>query len=114
MEQLEGALALGQNSASYEWLMGFNEPWTHITGEITATAWAQWMQPLAEKLGLKLVSPTINVANVGWSADFLNACAAEAENPDFPCNVHAIAAISIHDYACNSNTVTQRYAPKTG
>jgi len=113
MEQVEAALMIGEGAADYEWLMGFNEPWTHIDGAVTATAWAQWIQPLGAKYDLKMLSPTMNVANIQWTADFFMGCVDQA-NAEFPCDYTTISAISIHDYVCQSSKVNQRYAPGTG
>jgi hypothetical protein len=84
--------------------------------ELAAQVWGKFVQPLAAKYNLKLVSPTFNVStkNLAWSAGFLKACVDLADDSEYPCDYRSISAISIHDYRCDTHSVNQRYKPKTG
>lgn len=114
---------LMQKNIKFEYVMGYNEPYEEghassygkkhlksITGAQGAEWWRLYIQPAAERVGLKLVSPTTGISSQKreWMVGFLSACY-DNRNSDPPCTVELIKTYSIHEYKCYAG-YWQKYA----
>lgn len=100
-----------------QYLMLQNEPWNRKPGRdnpykghnvsVTPAQAVQTMrlaQGPARRLGLKLVSPTVD-RKMSWFSDFLRQCAA-----DQTCDVTRIAVFSVHKYQCDRKSWRTEFA----
>jgi len=104
-----------------KYLMGYNEPWdTHNPAKFmehaeAAEHWRNYVQPVSEKMGLKLVSPTTGHGlkkrrrKFEWMAGFLKECYTRRNLKENPCDVDKIKIFSVHDYRCKGKLWRQNY-----
>jgi hypothetical protein len=107
---LDGALAKNAKDLTMKYMMMWNEAYDkgnakakkkYIAPADAATYWRVFVQGMATRANLKLVSPTTGVAKgkIQWLGDTLLACWSQrALSPS--CDVETIAAFSVHDYKC--------------
>lgn len=117
--------------AKPKYLMGFNEPEdTHfkhknISPQEAVYYWRYFLQPVAKKLGLKLITPTVNngfckdhsygCQYMGtWLAKFLQKCYDARDDKEYPCDVDQIKGVSYHGYECFEKFWTDKFTPGTG
>ena len=117
-EGLDAALATNvQAGLATKFLMGWNEAYDHsgskakkkyIAPADAATYWRTFVQGMAERAKLSLVSPTTGVekGKLSWLGDMLLACWSDR---DLGCDVETIVAFSVHDYKCGEQYWRSNY-----
>merc|ERR1712218_338953 len=86
----------------------------HVSAQQAAQWWRLIIQPLAESVGLKLVSPSTGIFpyKIAWMIEFLQACYNEKDsNP--PCDVTKIEAFSLDEQNCYAS-FWRKYAAQDG
>jgi len=125
VDALEAAKATG---VKMQYLMGYNEPYAGhqeassygskglkvVSGAEGADWWRKYVQPAAQKTGLKLVSPTTGMSEqkAGWMIEFLKACYDNRKSVP-PCDVSLIKVFSVHEYKCYAG-YWRKYAAADG
>ena len=128
VDDIVGVLERTKSKISTKYLMGYNEPYashsdSHVyaskgkkgsSGTEGAEWWRLYVQPAAQRTGLKLVSPTTGISGqtVGWMIEFLQACY-DNKAADPPCNVELIEVFSVRECKCYEN-YWRKYAASDG
>ena len=100
-----------------KFLMGWNEAYDHnnekapkkwIPPTQAATWWTSYVQGMAARANLSLVSPTTGVEGkkLTWFGDMLLACWNQRNQG---CDVETIVAFSVHDYKCGEDYWKSNY-----
>jgi hypothetical protein len=108
-DQLDSALAYNAGGATIDYLMGWNEAYDkgnkkavfkYIAPPDAATYWRTYVQGMATRNKVKLVSPTTGVSpnKISWMGSMILECYAQLSQG---CDVDTIAAFSVHDYKCS-------------
>lgn len=125
---LDSALALAKTQANVTHLMGWNEAYDkgnskaqkkYITPTDAATWWRVYVQGMAARAGLALVSPTTGVEThkLEWMGDMLLACWDQRDlnrvhHVGPSCDVETITAFSVHDYKCSEEYWRENYGER--
>ena len=110
MEKLKG-------QARPKWLMGANEPQNRVQANLTpwkaVEIWRKYLQPAADKLSLKLMSPNFTEKDdkLERMANFLKRCSDFSKDKIYPCNLRRIKAFGIHTYKCKESHWAKYYGP---
>ena len=108
LEKLKG-------KARPQWFMGSNEPWNSVQANLTpwqaVEIWRKYLQPAADKLGLKLIGPNVTEKKeeIEWMANFLKRCRDTSKDEAFPCALGKIKAFGIHTYKCKESHWNKHY-----
>lgn len=115
---LDSALTTKTNQRlSMRYMMGWNEAYDdsgskkekkYIAPADAATYWRTFVQGLALRHNLTLVSPTTGVTKgkLEWMGDMLKACWKDRSRG---CDVETIQAFSVHDYKCSETYWSENY-----
>jgi len=112
---MSGTLEKLNGQAKAQWLMGANEPWNQTQANLTpwhaVEIWRKYLQPAADKLRLKLMSPnfTEKEEEIEWMANFLKRCLDASKDKAFPCSIGKIKAFGIHTYKCKESHWKKHY-----
>ena len=92
------------------YLIGLNEPFDTdenkpnkwVEPREASALWGEYWMPIAEELGLKLVSPTsiMKGDKASWIADFFKGCWELRDAEENHCDVNTIEVFNIHHYSC--------------
>jgi hypothetical protein len=119
---LDGALKKNAKGLTIKYMMGWNEAYDkgnakakkkYIAPADAATYWRVFVQGMAKRANVALVSPTTGVTKgkLQWFGDMLLACWSQrASSPG--CDVETIAAFSVHDYKCSEAYWRSNYGTK--
>ena len=108
LEKLKG-------QARPKWLMGANEPWNQVQANLTpwetVEIWRKYLQPAADELRLKLISPNVTEKEkeIEWMAGFLKRCRDFSKDKNYPCILGKIKAFGIHTYKCKESHWNKHY-----
>jgi len=113
-----------------KYLFGYNEPYAqgskmkYAEPSVQAKYWADYLIPASKQLNLSLISPTADhklmktsnasqFGGLGWFVEFVKQCYYLKDEEAQPCDVDAIAAISIHmlsdSLGCSYDAVHEEY-----
>ncbi|MEC7182159.1 MAG: glycosyl hydrolase, partial [Bdellovibrionota bacterium] len=112
---VRGTLEKLQGKARPKWLMGANEPWNKAQANLppweAVEIWRKYLQPAADKLKLKLMSPnfTEKEDELEWMANFLKHCSDFSKDKTYPCDLGKIKAFGIHTYKCKDSHWNKHY-----
>ena len=116
-QMLDAALQFNGKDQTMKYLMGWNEAYDqggskgkkkYITPTQAATWWRVYVQGMASRANLTLVSPTTGVEKnkLHWLGNMILECWAQRNQG---CDVETIAAFSVHDYKCGETYWRDNY-----
>ena len=116
-QMLDAALQSNGKDQTVQYLMGWNEAYDqggskgkkkYITPAQAATWWRVFVQGMASRANLTLVSPTTGVEKnkLHWLGNMILECWAQRNQG---CDVDSMAAFSVHDYKCGETYWRDNY-----
>ena len=103
------------------YFIGLNEPFDTnpdlpnkwVEPREASALWGEYWMPIAEELGLTLVSPTtiMKADKASWFADFLKGCWELRDAEENHCDVETIEIFNIHHYSCVEKHYYDAYDP---
>ena len=98
------------NMSRTKYIFGSNEPWNPNDANITVAEgvhiWTTYTQPVAQQLGLMLLSPNVgrSTRQLDWIEEFLKLCF-----DTVGCDVDLMRGVMVHEYKCKESYWISNY-----